>query len=113
VTENLRTGERRHIDTRALFVFIGAVPNTAWLTGAIALDDHGFVPTGPAANADTAHDRERIQYPLMSLETSRPGVFAAGDVRHGSTKRVAGAVGEGAMAAALAFRRLAELGVTI
>jgi thioredoxin reductase (NADPH) len=74
------------------------VPNTSWLTGAIALDDHGFVPTGPAANPDTPDDRHRIQYQPMSLETSRPGVFAAGDVRSGSVKRVASAVGEGSMA---------------
>jgi thioredoxin reductase (NADPH) len=99
VTENLRTGERRRVDTRALFVFIGAVPNTSWLTGAVALDDHGFVPTGPAPMyQDTPDDRDRIQYQPMSLETSRPGVFAAGDVRSGSVKRVASAVGEGSMA---------------
>jgi thioredoxin reductase (NADPH) len=49
VAENNRTGERQSIDTRALFVFIGAVPNTAWLAGSIELDDHGFSPTGPAA----------------------------------------------------------------
>jgi thioredoxin reductase (NADPH) len=49
VAENNRTGERQSIDTRALFVFIGAVPNTAWLAGTIELDDHGFIPTGPAA----------------------------------------------------------------
>jgi thioredoxin reductase (NADPH) len=98
VTENLRTGEQRRVDTRALFVFIGADPNTTWLTGAVALDDHGFVPTGPAANPDTPDDRHRIPYQPMSLETSRPGVFAAGDVRSGSVKRVASAVGEGSMA---------------
>jgi thioredoxin reductase (NADPH) len=98
VIENLRTGERRPVDTRALFVFIGAVPNTSWLTGAIALDDHGFVPTGPAAiYPDTPDGGRRIQYQPMSLETSRPGVFAAGDVRSGSVKRVASAVGEGSM----------------
>jgi thioredoxin reductase (NADPH) len=97
VIENLRTGERRRVDTRALFVFIGAVPNTSWLAGAVALDDHGFVPTGPA-NQDTPGDRDRLRYQAMSLETSRPGVFAAGDVRSGSVKRVASAVGEGSMA---------------
>jgi thioredoxin reductase (NADPH) len=59
VTQDLRTGERGHIDTRADFVFIGAVPNTAWLTGAVALPDHGFVPTGPAANPDTPAGRLR------------------------------------------------------
>jgi thioredoxin reductase (NADPH) len=99
VTEDRRTGERHSIQTRALFVFIGAEPNTSWLAGAIELDERGYVPTGPAAlysNPD-ANQRRTRRHPLM-LETSRPGVFAAGDVRSGSVKRVASAVGEGAMA---------------
>jgi thioredoxin reductase (NADPH) len=99
VTENLRTGERHSIQTRALFVFIGADPNTSWLAGAIELDDRGFVPTGPAAlYSDTDGNQRRTQRQPMMLETSRPGVFAAGDVRSGSVKRVASAVGEGSMA---------------
>jgi thioredoxin reductase (NADPH) len=99
VTENLRTGERHSIQTRALFVFIGADPNTSWLAGAIELDDRGFVPTGPAAlYSDTDGNQGRTQRQPMMLETSRPGVFAAGDVRSGSVKRVASAVGEGSMA---------------
>jgi thioredoxin reductase (NADPH) len=100
VTEDKRTGERHSIQTRALFVFIGAVPNTAWLAGTIELDDHGFIPTGAAAlylNGDGAKNRRPRRQPMM-LETSRPGVFAVGDVRSGSVKRVASAVGEGAMA---------------
>ncbi len=100
VAEDKRTGERHSIQTRALFVFIGAVPNTAWLAGTIELDDHGFIRTGAAAlypDADgDKHPRPRSE-PMM-LETSRPGVFAVGDVRSGSVKRVASAVGEGAMA---------------
>jgi len=98
VVENNKTGERQEIPARALFVFIGAVPNTAWLRGTIQLDEKGFVPTGPAAmytNGDG--DRRRPARQPMILETSRPGVFAAGDVRSGSVKRVASAVGEGAM----------------
>jgi thioredoxin reductase (NADPH) len=99
VTEDKRTGERHSIQTRALFVFIGADPNTAWLAGTIELDDRGFVPTGPAAlYSDTDGDQRRTQRQPMMLETSRPGVFAAGDVRSGSVKRVASAVGEGSMA---------------
>ena len=97
--ENNKTGERQEIQARALFVFIGAVPNTAWLRGTIQLDEKGFVPTGPAAmytNGDG--DQRRPQRQPMILETSRPGVFAAGDVRSGSVKRVASAVGEGSMA---------------
>ena len=99
VAEDKRTGERHSIETSALFVFIGADPNTAWLAGAVELDDHGYVPTGPAAlYSDTDADQGRTQRQPMTLETSRPGVFAAGDVRSGSVKRVASAVGEGAMA---------------
>ncbi|MEE6164590.1 MULTISPECIES: FAD-dependent oxidoreductase [unclassified Mycolicibacterium] len=99
VAEDKRTGERQTIQTRAVFVFIGADPNTSWLAGAIALDDHGFVPTGQAAlYSDTDGEQGRTQRRPMMLETSRPGVFAAGDVRSGSVKRVASAVGEGSMA---------------
>lgn len=76
--------ERQSIDTRALFVFIGAVPNTAWLAGTIELDDHGFIPTGPAAlYSDGDGEKRRRRQPMM-LETSQPGVFTAGDVRSGS-----------------------------
>jgi thioredoxin reductase (NADPH) len=99
VTEDKRTGECKSIQARALFVFIGADPNTAWLAGAIELDDRGFVPTGPAAlYSDTDGGHGRTQRRPMMLETSLPGVFAAGDVRSGSVKRVASAVGEGSMA---------------
>lgn len=102
VVENNKTGERQQIEARALFVFIGAVPNTAWLRGTIRLDEKGFVPTGPAAMyTDGKSERPRPQRQRTMLETSRPGVFAAGDVRSGSVKRVASAVGEGAMAVRL------------
>jgi thioredoxin reductase (NADPH) len=99
VVEDNQTGERRRIGTRALFVFIGAVPNTAWLHGAALLDDRGFIATGSAAlYSDSGHDALSVTREPMMLETSLPGVFAAGDVRSGSVKRVASAVGEGAMA---------------
>jgi len=99
VTEDKRTGERHSIQTRALFVFIGADPHTSWLAGAIQLDDRGFVPTGPAAlYSDADGNQVRTQRQPMMLETSQPGVFAVGDVRSGSVKRVASAVGEGSMA---------------
>jgi thioredoxin reductase (NADPH) len=90
-----RTGTRRTIDARALFVFIGMAPCTGWLGGLVDLDDHGFVRTGPGSDG-----AER-----SLLETSQPGIFAVGDVRAGSAKRVATAVGEGAMAIRLAFER--------
>ena len=90
-----RTGARRAVDARALFVFIGMAPCTGWLGGLVGLDDRGFVRTGPGSDGA---DRSL-------LETSQPGVFAVGDVRAGSAKRVATAVGEGAMAIRLAFER--------
>jgi thioredoxin reductase (NADPH) len=94
VTDN-QTGTRRTIDARALFVFIGMAPCTGWLGGLVDLDDRGFVRTGPGSDG-----AER-----SLLETSQPGIFAVGDVRAGSAKRVATAVGEGAMAIRLAFER--------
>jgi thioredoxin reductase (NADPH) len=99
VAEDKRSGERHAIKTGALFVFIGADPHTTWLAGAIQLDDHGFVPTGPAArySGDDGNQVHTQRKPMM-LETSQPGVFAVGDVRSGSVKRVASAVGEGSMA---------------
>ena len=92
--------ERQSIDKRALFVFIGAVPNTAWLAGTIELDDHGFIPTGSAAlySDGDGEKRRRPRCQPGMLETSQPGVFTAGDVRSGSVKRVASAVGEASMA---------------
>jgi thioredoxin reductase (NADPH) len=77
-----------------LFLFLGAAPNTAWLNDCIALDDKGFVKTGP----DIPHDRWPLPRSPYFLETSQPGIFAVGDVRSGSVKRVATAVGEGAAA---------------
>jgi thioredoxin reductase (NADPH) len=92
---NTKTGAVRTLETPALFSFIGAVPRTDALRMAIATDPRGFVLTGTAVR-ESAHWGERRE-PFL-LETSRPGVFAAGDVRCGSIKRVASAVGEGAMA---------------
>lgn len=97
VVEDTSTKERRLLLTSALFVFIGAEPCTAWLGDAIELDDHGFVVTG---------GRSDERQPFV-LETSRPGVFAAGDVRAGSVKRVASGVGEGSMAVQFVHRFLA------
>ncbi|TWH25185.1 thioredoxin reductase (NADPH) [Rhodococcus rhodochrous J45] len=97
--EDNRTGDKARIRVHALFVFIGAMPHTGWLTDAIALDDHGFVLTGVDAVPAREDGNQRIDAPpSRTLETSRAGLFAAGDVRSGSVKRVASAVGEGAMA---------------
>jgi thioredoxin reductase (NADPH) len=86
------TGRRRRLDARALFVFIGLEPCTGWLAGCLDLDAKGFVVTGRA------------------LQTSHPGVLAAGDVRSGSIRRVAAAVGEGSMAVRVAYEYLRALG---
>lgn len=100
IAENSRTGERFRLPARALFVFIGADPHTQWLHGLLALDGHGFVLTGPAA-AESASEEGLPEGRPRLLETSRPGVLAAGDVRSGSVKRVASAVGEGSMSVRL------------
>jgi thioredoxin reductase (NADPH) len=93
--ENLETRERRTIQTPALFSFIGASPRTEWLPSEIERDEKGFLRTGLDLAQSSGWRGSRRQ-PFL-LETSRPGVFAAGDVRAGSVKRVASAVGEGAM----------------
>jgi thioredoxin reductase (NADPH) len=95
VLANKTTGEKRTIQTPAVFSFIGAVPRTDWLPPEIERDAKGFVCTGPALAASPLWTPNR---PPLLLETTRPGVFAAGDVRSGSVKRVASAVGEGSMA---------------
>ncbi|SNR90390.1 thioredoxin reductase (NADPH) [Geodermatophilus saharensis] len=103
----LRDAERRiteEVPSAAVFVMIGAEPRTDWLAPVLALDERGFVLTDrDLASTDWPLTRE--PYPF---ETNRPGVFAAGDIRHGSAKRVAGAVGEGSVAVGFVHRYLAE-----
>ena len=94
VVEDRRSGEHSRVGARYLFVFIGATPYTRWLEHQVRLDADGYVVTGGAGR--------------RTLETSVPGVFAAGDVRSGAIKRVASAVGEGAMAVRLVHEHLAE-----
>ena len=103
---NRKTGEVRTLKTPALFCFIGAVPRTEWLPPEIEKDAKSFIRTG-AALAKSPHWTARRQ-PFL-LETSRPGVFAAGDVRSGSAKRVASAVGEGAMAVLFVHEYLKDM----
>jgi thioredoxin reductase (NADPH) len=100
-----RSGERTVLASRALFVFIGASPHTEWLQGQLATDGSAFLLTGRDLEGRNRAEFDGGQ-PLF-LETSRPGIFAVGDVRAGSIKRVASAVGEGSMAVRLVHQRLA------
>jgi thioredoxin reductase (NADPH) len=102
--EDGRTGQRCDQPCKALFVFIGADPHTEWLRGKVAMDSKGFLFTGRDVDGDdlAGYNGERPFF----LETSRPGVFAVGDVHSGSIKRVASAVGEGSMAVRLVHQRL-------
>jgi thioredoxin reductase (NADPH) len=96
--ENTRTHERRTVQTPAIFSMIGALPCTNWLPPDIECDEKGFIKTGQAVAGAPAW--KGMNRPPSPLETSRPGIFAAGDVRSGSVKRCAAAVGEGGMAVA-------------
>jgi len=104
-----RTGATSDQDVRHVFLMTGAVPNTLWLSGCVTLDSNGFIKTGPDLSKD---ELQAAGWPLARppylLETSRPGVFAVGDVRGGNIKRVASAVGEGSIAVAFVHRVLAE-----
>jgi thioredoxin reductase (NADPH) len=102
-----QTGGTETHDIRHVFVMTGAVPSTRWLNGCIALDAKGFIKTGPDLSKD---DLAAAHWPLARaphlLETSLPGVFAVGDVRGGSIKRVASAVGEGSIAVSFVHQAL-------
>jgi thioredoxin reductase (NADPH) len=108
--QDANTGETEDVAAQHLFVFIGAAPLTDWLDGVVERDEHGFVLTGPDLTVDGQPPEE---WPLdrapYHLEASVPGVFVAGDVRSESAKRVASAVGEGAMAVMLVHRYLEKL----
>jgi thioredoxin reductase (NADPH) len=110
VVENRATGARQRLATDALFVFIGADAETSWLPQDVIRDARGYVCTGRDVLDLVAAKQGR--WPLARdpflLETSVPGIFAAGDVRHGSIKRVASGVGEGSMAIAFVHQYLAD-----
>ena len=108
--KNNQTGETGVREVRHVFMMIGAVPNTSWLEGCLALDEKGFVLAGPDLSAS---DVDNGAWPLLNrspypLETSRPGIFAAGDVRSQSVKRVASAVGEGSVCVGYLHRVIDE-----
>jgi thioredoxin reductase (NADPH) len=107
---NSESGKTETFPTVALFIFIGAVPRTEWIADLVERDSAGFVMAGP----DLMHDGQRPkgwtqQRDPFLLETSVPGIFVAGDVRHSSIKRIASAVGEGAMSVAFIHQYLARL----
>jgi thioredoxin reductase (NADPH) len=106
--ENVTTGERETVPADALYVFIGAAPETEWLAGVLARDEQGYILTGEdlPRRADDEHRWPLEREPHL-LETSVPGVFAVGDVRSGSVKRVASAIGEGSMAIQVVHQYLA------
>jgi len=103
------TGDTTMHPIRHIFTMMGAVPNTKWLEGVLVLDEKGFIKTGselsPQVLANAAWSVARAPHPL---ETSRPGVFAVGDVRSGSLKRVASAAGDGSIAIAAVHRLVRE-----
>ena len=108
--KNSETGEVTNHPARSLFIFIGAQPRTQWLEGVVERDEHGFILAGP----DLMRDGKRPKgWPLdrdpFLLETSVPGIFVAGDVRHGSIKRVASGVGEGSIAISFIHQHLSRV----
>ena len=109
VLRDNETGEQETVDCGPMFIFIGAAPRTDWLDGVVVRDSRGFVRTGPDLMTE---GKPPAGWPLdrepYYLEASIPGVFVAGDVRADSVKRVASAVGEGAMAVTLVHRYLEE-----
>ena len=104
-----QSGQVETHDVQHVFVMMGAVPNTRWVAGCLALDPRGFIKTGPDLSRD---DLAGAHWPLARaphlLETSVPGVFAVGDVRGGNVKRVASAVGEGSIAVSFVHQVLRE-----
>ena len=90
-------GSRRTVEAAALFVLVGAKPHTGWLPASVARDQWGFVLTGGDLDGAEQGSRWPLERPPQALESSHPGCFAVGDVRRGSVKRVASAVGDGAV----------------
>jgi thioredoxin reductase (NADPH) len=102
-----RSGAVETHDIRHVFMMTGAIPNTGWLKRCVLLDDKGFIKTGAdLSREDLAAAGWQLPRPPYLLETSRPGVFAVGDVRGGNIKRVASAVGEGSVAVAFVHQVL-------
>ncbi len=106
LVKDSQTDEIKTFETNSLFIFIGAVPSTDWLHGVVERDERGFICTGPDLPNDAPWPLERDRF---LLETNIPGIFAVGDVRHGSVKRVASGVGEGSICVQFVHRHLAQV----
>lgn len=108
--KNIHTGEVETVSATSLFIFIGAMPKTDWLEGAVERDERGFILTGPDLIRDGNPPKGwNLDRSPFLLETSVPGVFAAGDVRYNSVKRVASGVGEGSIAVQFIHRYLSKV----
>lgn len=106
LVKDSQTDEVKTFDANSLFIFIGATPSTDWLEGVVYRDQRGFLCTGPDIPQETPWPLERDRF---LLETNVPGIFAVGDVRHGSVKRVASGVGEGSICVQFVHRHLANV----
>jgi len=109
-TRNAMTGETETVAAESLFIFIGAAPKTEWLDGLVERDRRGFIFSGPDLMRDGRRPKGwRPERDPFLLETSVPGIFVAGDVRHGSVKRCASAVGEGSIAVQFVHQYMREI----
>ena len=107
--KNTKTGEHRTVPAAGLFIYIGAEPHTGWLDGVVQRDTHGFILTGLDLANNGYPQAWKIDHQPLLLETNIPGVFVAGDVRHGSIKRIAAGVGEGSTAIQLIHQYLKKV----
>jgi thioredoxin reductase (NADPH) len=108
--KNTETGETETVPAHSLFIFIGAAPKTEWLGSLVERDRRGFILSGPDLMQDGKRPKGwRPERDPFLLETSIPGIFVAGDVRHGSIKRCASAVGEGSIAVQFVHRYMSEV----
>jgi thioredoxin reductase (NADPH) len=106
---NSQTGECEKVPARALFIFIGAAPHTDWLENVLERDKYGFLLAGPELMRKGKPENWPLQRDPFLLECNVPGVFVAGDARHGSVKRVASGVGEGSIAVSFVHQYLANV----
>jgi thioredoxin reductase (NADPH) len=104
------TNKIERVPATSMFIFIGAVPRTDWLAGMVERDERGFILTGPDLMHDGQHPKGwTLERDPFLLETNVPGLFAVGDVRHGSVKRVASGVGEGSVAVQFIHQYLSKV----